>query len=245
MRASRWFLAAGLCGLSLMLAASGCLKNGKDESKDATTKNPTTQEAVNTPVTPPTDDTPAAKETTEIRHEAVFMGTRAVGQRFCIIADASNSMRGTPLTQLKKEVLQTLDGLNPASQFYVIFFNATDIPMPFPGWLDASKENVDKVRPWVQNMNTALQTRPRSAFERAFKLQPKPDAIFFMTDGFLHGKNPDPVTHVTRLNKEKDVAIHTIMFSKAKAAAKLDAAANQLRSMAEKNGGTFRDVKQK
>jgi len=181
------------------------------------------------------------------RSDATFLGTRASGKRFCIIADASNSMRGAPLTQLKKEILLTLDGLAPGSQFYIIFFNDTDIPMPFPGWLDASKENVAKVKPWVEKMTTKLRTLPQSSFTRAFKLDPKPDVIFFMTDGFLQGRRPDPVSHLTKLNATNPkVAVHTIMFSRQKAGApKMEAAAKQLRAMAENNGGTFRHVVQK
>jgi hypothetical protein len=181
------------------------------------------------------------------RPEASFFGTRASGKRFCIIADASNSMRGGPLAQLKKEILLTLDGLPSGSQFYVIFFNATDIPMPFPGWLDANKANVDKVRPWVEKMTTELKTLPQSSFTRAFKLDPRPDVIFFMTDGFLQGKKPDPVSHLKKLNETNPkVVVHTIMFSKQKAGApKVEAAARQLRAMAENNGGTFRHVHHK
>src|SRR5262245_37924296 len=233
---SRWLLTAFLGGLGLLLAASGSSrgdeKDGKPASKPA----------------PPQVAKPVAKEPPLVaRPEASFLGTRATGKRFCIIADASNSMRGAPLTQLKKEILQTLDGMAPGCQFYIIFFNATDIPMPFPTWLDASKENVSKVRPWVEKMTTVLKTLPQSAFTRAFKLDPKPDVIFFMTDGFLQGKRPDPISHLNKLNAgNPKVVVHTIMFSKQKAGApKVEAAAKQLRSMAENNGGTFRHVNQK
>src|SRR5205085_1623143 len=157
----------------LLFTVSGCNKSENEgAAKGPTPGTPTTTEIVENK---PPPSTPAQETPQEARNHAVFMGTRAVGQRFCIIADASNSMRGAPLTQLKKEILQTLDELNPSCQFYIIFFNASDIPMPHPSWLDASKENVDKVRPWVQNMNTLLKTLPQSAFVRAFKLEPKPD----------------------------------------------------------------------
>jgi len=221
--------------LALLLATSETRGDGKDPP--ASKPAPKDNVAKPTPKDPP----PAA------RPEASFFGLRASGKRICIIADASNSMRGGPLAQLKKEILLTLDGLPPGSQFYIIFFNATDIPMPFPGWLDANKANVDKVRPWVEKMTTQLKTLPQSSFTRAFKLDPKPDVIFFMTDGFLHGKNPDPVSHLNKLNAgNPKVAVHTIMFSKQKAGApKVAAAAKQLRGMAENNGGTFRHVTQK
>jgi hypothetical protein len=155
-------------------------------------------------------------------------------------------MQGTPLTQLKREILQTLDDLNSGSWFYVIFFHATDVPMPAPNWLQATKENVDEVRPWIQNMKTKLKTKPASAFDRAFKkLDPRPDVIFFMTDGMLQENIPDRLAQLNAT--EPKVPVHTILFSKAKKKAKegkFSKPAAQLRLIAEKNDGTFRQVAQ-
>ncbi len=151
-------------------------------------------------------------------------------------------MHGAPLAQLKKEIVKTLENLSPSSHFYVIFFNATDIPMPYPGWLVADKENVDKVRPWIEGMTTVVKTQPASAFQRAFKLQPKPDAIFFMTDGLIPAKTP---ALVQRLNDTPPrIVIHTIMFSKRNTPeARILPAEAQLRSIADQAGGTYRHVK--
>src|SRR5262245_46573017 len=123
---SRLLLAVLLGGLGLLLTTAD---PGRSDDKPA-------QE-------PPKPDKPK-----EQLYQADFFGTKVTGQRFCIIADCSDSMHGTQLVQLKKEILKTLGGLDPASQFYIIFFNATDIPMPFPSWLDGTKENVEKVKPW-------------------------------------------------------------------------------------------------
>ena len=173
--------------------------------------------------------------------QAEFFGTRARGKRFCIIADASNSMKGAQMLQLKKEILETLYNLSSSSQFYVIFFNATDLPMPHPTWLQGEKANVDKVKPWIEGMGTILKTEPMSSFERAFKLEPKPDVIFFMTDGLMAKTVP---ANVAKLNKhEPRVTIHTIMFTKATTKkAKVGAAEDQLRTIAEQSGGTYRHV---
>lgn len=202
------------------------------------------------PTREPGSTPPGATDTPELRgvpkeqlYQAVFMGTQAQGRRFCIIADASNSMKGQQLAELKREVMKTLEGLNPSCEFYLIFFNATDIPMPFPTWLEASKENIAKVKPWVEGMTTKLHTWPQSSFERAFKLDPKPDVIFFMTDGFLQG-NPDPIPQVNKLNSgTPKTVVHTIMFTKSKVTKPNPGAAAQLRALAEKNGGTYRHVR--
>src|SRR5262245_294030 len=143
---SRPIFGGSIVALSVILLAvtSGCGK--KDEPQVAQNKSDNT--------TPPDQLIPDAaildqkkdapdlkaagdKATTDKAGQedhATFMGTRARGRRFCIIADASQSMRGGPLIQLKSEILQTLGGMSSSSQFYIIFFNATDIPMPYASW---------------------------------------------------------------------------------------------------------------
>lgn len=241
-------------GLTVEEVLSSMMGPASEESADPPSKpNPPPvrplprETGAQPPRTPnPLPDQPPAKDKPkEQLYQAEFMGTVAKGQRFCIIADASNSMRGAQLAQLKKELIKTLEGLDPACQFYIIFFHQTDLPMPFPNWLDATKENIEKVKPWIMGMNTKLRTLPQSAFTRAFKLNPKPDVIFFMTDGFLQGK-PDAISHVSKLNSgEPKVIVHTIMFTKKKVDVPRNGAANQLRTLAEKNGGTYRHVKSK
>src|SRR6478672_11151202 len=129
---SRW-LAGLITLLSLSLIAAGCSKSDTNNGKDP-------EQEVTSPIEPPPDvhaaaqpgkteppppkeqlpDKPPREEPSLIlplEQDAFFMGTKARGQRFCIIADASNSMKGAPLNQLKKEILQTLDGLKPTSSF--------------------------------------------------------------------------------------------------------------------------------
>jgi hypothetical protein len=251
--------AAFISFLALAFALSGCSKNDAANDKEPAVNAAPAPESVaqNEPEPEPeVHNRKRVEDPDRLRLEeqpkslrergAVFMGTHALGKRFCIVADASNSMKGASLDQLKQEIMRTLNDLDPSSQFYVIFFNATDHPMHYPSWLDASKKNVDDVRPWVENMTTQLRTLPNSAFDRAFKLDPKPDVVFFMTDGFLQG--PDPIKHLNALNAAgPKVVVHTIMFTKKRAVENknLGRATSQLRAMAEQNGGTFRHVNQK
>ncbi len=177
------------------------------------------------------------------RDRADFLGSTSEGRRFCIIADNSNSVAGASLAQLKKEIMRTITQLKPTSQFFIIYFNKTDFPMPFPNWLSAEKENIEKVRPWVEQAGTALGTRPNSSFVRAFKLDPPPDCIFFMTDGqFQNKKTEDVVELLNRLNaKEPKVQVNTIWFTKGSGKTPKKAAPmTVLRNIAEKNGGTFK-----
>src|SRR5262249_4723030 len=61
---------------------------------------------------------------------ATFMGIKAPGKRFCIIANCSGSMAfNNRMVRLKKEVARTLNALSDDQEFYVIYFNSDAIPM--------------------------------------------------------------------------------------------------------------------
>jgi hypothetical protein len=201
---------------------------------------------------------PIRKQETLRTDQAQFLGVLADGKRFCIIADCSQSMSGNAIEELKMETTKTLRGLDPSREFYVIFFHSLSIPMPSPTWLAASKKNVENVVPWVNNIRAQGGTLPSASFVQAFNLRPRPDVIFFMTDGLIP---PFVPAQVAQLNSAKPkVVIHTIMFTRDVNAhgfgkMKLDPAnANMvmatlrtrgeapLRLIAEQSGGTFRHV---
>lgn len=195
--------------------------------------------------------------------EARFLGVLAKGKRFCIIADCSGSMSGNAIVELRNETSKTLRSLDPSREFYVIFYHSVSVPMPHPTWLTASKPNVQKVLPFVEGIKSQGGTQPSTAFTQAFGLQPRPDVIFFMTDGLIPTNVPKQVADLNA-GKTK-VPIHTIMFTrdwgafplKTKGGANpkvdLEAAKTRIETMktrgevplrliAEQSGGTFRHV---
>ena len=129
-------LAVVLIAGAMGVFAAGCRRvpsaePGPDRTALANEPRGSNPDPVETP--PDSPKQPASPpEVFRSRDKVSFLGTHGVGKRFCIIADASNSMRGGPIDQLKREIMQTLGNMKPTSQFYVIFFNATDIPMPYP-----------------------------------------------------------------------------------------------------------------
>src|SRR5262249_31760425 len=136
-------------------------------------------------------------------------------RRFCFIADCSGSMQGTPLGQVKVEMLKTLSALRPESQFFVIFFNGSAHPLPQGGWLNGGPRNVELGLPWIRETSAAGGPQPLPAFTLAFQLNPRPDVIFFMTDGLIPADVPDAVARLNDPNRR--VAINTIMFNRAAA----------------------------
>lgn len=165
--------------------------------------------------------------------QASFMGLQARGQRFCIIADCSGSMKGGKIDFLKKEVLRTIGGLSGGTRFQIYFFNNRAVPYPQPGWRRPLVE-IAEVRRWVEDTIRAKGgTEPSEAFRLAFQLAPRPDAVFFMTDGKFSG---DVVSVIKKLNQNgRRVPVHTITFVDRSAEA-------MMRQIASQSGGRYRHV---
>jgi hypothetical protein len=142
---------------------------------------------------------------------AVFMGTKAMGSRFCIIADVSGSMSANRrIDRLKDELKKTIDGLATDQQFHLIVFHSAAEPQPVPGWLSGGRD-VEKVRGWIDAQKPRGGTMPMTAFEMAFRLDPKPDVIFFMTDGIIPTNVPPRVKALNDTTRPR-VPVNTILF---------------------------------
>jgi hypothetical protein len=70
---------------------------------------------------------------------------------------------------------------------------------------------------------------PFPAFEVVFSLRPRPDAIYFMTDGQFE---PSVAVELARLNVEDRIPIHCICFVSKEAEA-------LMKKIAEDSGGTY------
>lgn len=164
---------------------------------------------------------------------ASFMGLHAKGTRFCIIADRSGSMEGPKLSFVKEEILETLTTMGSRGRFQLIFFNTRELAYRQPGWRHPRKDRAD-VAAWLQTVNAGGGTYPTPAFRVAFSLSPRPDAIFFMTDGQFPENVVDEVADLNRAGGKK-VQIHTISF--------MDTSAETLmRRIASDSGGRYRHV---
>jgi len=161
-----------------------------------------------------------------------FMGSRATGQRFCIIADSSGSMAGPKLEHVKREILETVSSLKGRQEFYVVFFQSSAIPFPPMKWC-RKKTHYSTLVQWLSALNAGGGTEPTAAFRQAFNLSPPPDAIFFMTDGLFGANVPGQVASLNVGRKK--VKIHPISFVDQSSAA-------LMQQIAEQSGGTYRHV---
>jgi hypothetical protein len=165
--------------------------------------------------------------------KATFMGAEASGRRFLIIADRSGSMSGAKFERLVTEINQTVKGLKSGAKFYVIFYDDTAVPYPGTRWL-SGRRDAASLEQWMNDMGTGGLTNPLPAFQIAFtQVHPRPDAIFFMTDGLFA---PTVADIIPTLNAARRVVpIHSISF--------VDRSAEPwLRKIAEDSKGTYRHV---
>jgi hypothetical protein len=129
--------------------------------------------------------------------------------------------------------LETLTTMGSRGRFQLIFFNTQELPYPQPGWRHPRKERAD-VAAWLQTVTAAGGTYPTPAFRVALSLSPRPDAIFFMTDGLFPEQVVDEVANLNR-GGEKRVPIHAISF--------MDTSSESLmKKIAGDSGGRYRHV---
>jgi hypothetical protein len=161
-----------------------------------------------------------------------FFGLKATGRWFCYIVDTSGSMgRGGKIDRLKEELAKSINGLPSDAKFYVLFFSSSTHTLQNK-WLSASSSGSFTGR--LGEVGPKGGTNPRDAINIALtQLDPKPDAIFFMTDGEIPG---DCVGQIGKLNAASPkIRIHTVAFGGG-------AGGGALKTIADQNGGQFRHV---
>ncbi|MCA9278701.1 MAG: hypothetical protein H6815_10975 [Phycisphaeraceae bacterium] len=166
---------------------------------------------------------------------ASFFGVEASGSRFAYIADISGSMSVQgKLEQLQVELIESIQGLNENAKFFICLYS--DGPYPLGGqtkWTDASKQGLGWAVRLIRRIKAEGATNPYGAFETSFQLRPRPDAIFFMTDGEF---NEGVANDVAKLNARFEIPIHCITFGSQRAQAVME-------KIARDSGGTYHHVK--
>ncbi len=118
---------------------------------------------------------------------ARFFGVEARGSRIAYIVDVSGSMAGPKLETLKNELERSIDSLLEHASFSVMLFSSEARPLDGAGnkWSDASTKGKRSAFQRISAIVATGGTNPENAFEMIFALRPKPDAVYFMTDGLF------------------------------------------------------------
>ncbi|HUG18832.1 MAG TPA: hypothetical protein VMM56_07620, partial [Planctomycetaceae bacterium] len=171
-----------------------------------------------------------------------FLGAVDQGKTIVYIIDCSGSMGDYDALEFAKaELMASLQGLNAAQKFHVIFYNEQlkelDINQK-PGELaTATDVNRNLTKRFIGTVRPQMGTRHVPALTRALVL--KPDVIFFLTDAQQPKLEPAELDDIKKMNRG-GARIHCIEFGKGKEL-NLD---NFLKKLARQNGGThgYRDV---
>ncbi len=166
---------------------------------------------------------------------ASFFGVEARGQRFAYIVDTSGSMEGPKIETLRTQLAESIDGLLTNSSFVILLFaTETRVIGGRAKWMSSSDRTRRLAKREIRAITARGQTNPLPAFELAFSMRPRPDAIYFMTDGVFQD---NVAWKVAELNAQSNrlTPIHCISFV-SKEAERL------LRGMARESGGTYTHI---
>jgi hypothetical protein len=168
---------------------------------------------------------------------ASFFGVEAQGTRFAFVIDISGSMSVgvgvsnlTRLDILKNELHSAIGALNENAQFLVILFD--DESKAMGGrfeWTRATESGKTWARRAIALIEARGGTVPLPAFSMVYSIRPRPDAIYFMTDGEF---DVDAPRQIAILNGNLRIPIHTICFDSREGEA-------LMQKIATESGGTY------
>lgn len=162
---------------------------------------------------------------------ATFFGVEATGNRFAYIADVSGSMSvENKIQELRAELSRSIMALMEHSRFAVVLFNEAAHPLGGEvKWTDATEGGKQWGLRWIERVQAGGGTNPLPAFEQVFALRPRPEAIYFMTDGEF---DPLAADEIRKLNRMSDVPIHCICF-------RTRASEELMKRIARESGGRY------
>jgi hypothetical protein len=166
---------------------------------------------------------------------ASFFGVSSRGRRFAYIVDISGSMDSNDKFPIAmSELKRSIKALPDYASFVVLLYsNILRTPPMQNNWFKANPSSISRVTRWIDTVDSGGGTLPFPAFDEVFKLEDRPDVIFFLTDGIIPNDTPERVKELN--SKGRSVVINTISFGK-------NAAREPLQAMADDSDGVYRHV---
>ncbi|MCH8507869.1 MAG: hypothetical protein LAT64_03770 [Phycisphaerales bacterium] len=174
-----------------------------------------------------------------------FFGLEARGRRFAYIVDISGSMNvlvgggRTRWEHTRDELLRSIRSLDPDAEFHVQLFSSGSYSLfGVDAWTKSTPMNRRLAADTLYGTHPSGGTLPMSAFETVFRLDPKADAIYFMSDGEVAGADAF-LANVRRLNSGRRIPIHCILVGDLGGSDALRRAENMMRTLASQSGGRY------
>jgi uncharacterized protein YegL len=165
-----------------------------------------------------------------------FFGVEAKGDRIAFVVDTSGSMIGDRLAELKSQLTSAINEMTETSSFLVVSFSTEALPLGGKlEWREATAKNKLTAARQVEALVADGGTEAMRGFEELFRAKPRPDVIFFMTDGQF--REDVPLT-LQRMNRSPRVKIHCICFEE-------NQSEPQMKQIAKDSGGTYTFVARK
>jgi len=162
------------------------------------------------------------------------LGGKARGSRGIVyVVDRSGSMTDT-FAFVQEELKKSIRELRRHQSFHIIFFSDTEEPVELPpGRLTRAGEDRKRAAfEFIDSMTPGGGTQPANAMRRALMLRPKPDLVYFLTDGLF---DPVLVDQLEEWNADRDVKIFTIGYFNRQSEPLLS-------GIARRHGGEYRFV---
>lgn len=165
-----------------------------------------------------------------------FFGVEAKGDRIAFVVDISGSMIGDRLGELKSQLSSAINEMTETSSFLVVPFSSEAFPLGGKlEWREANGKNKGTASAQIEALAADGGTEAMRGFEEMFRARPRPDVIFFMTDGQFREDVPNTLKS---MNKSPRVKIHCICFEENLSEA-------QMKQIAKDSGGTYTFVARK
>jgi len=171
------------------------------------------------------------------RTKVKLFGVEGEGTRFVYVLDRSDSMNGTPLVAMKRQLIASLNSLESVHQFHLIFFNHKTQIWSGDGIQNgrtafATDGNLRSVGRFIEGMTADGGTYRWEALQKALVL--RPDVVFFLTDADNPMPGADVLKAVTRAGRQ-GTAIQTIEFGVGRESRR----DNILKHLAKETGGGY------
>ncbi len=174
-----------------------------------------------------------------------FFGLEAKGRRFAYIVDISGSMNSPGNRELTRwdltraELTRSIRALEPESEFHIqLFSSGSKSLFGVQAWSKATTSNKRLTSDALALVSPSGGTEPMPGFEAVFGLEPRADAIYFMSDGEV-ADGPAFAAALRQRNGRRPIPIHCILFGDAGGGDALKRVEAMMKNIAAQSGGRY------